>query len=54
MTLLIIYKKDGYNIMLDDGVTPMEFIDGASTQNIPTLRDAIDICVEHGYKFEVI
>lgn len=51
---MIQYRANGYNIMLDDGITEMEFVDGTPTTGIPTLREAIDICIEHEYKFEVL
>lgn len=52
--LLIQYRANGYNIMLNDGMTEMEFVDGTQTSGIPTLKEAINICIEHEYEYEVI
>lgn len=54
MTLYIHFLSDGYHIMLDDGITPMEFVDKTRTTGLATLKEAINICVEHGYQFEVV
>lgn len=52
--LLIQYRANGYNITLDDGMTEMEFVDGTVTTGIPTLKEAINICIDHEYEYEVI
>lgn len=54
MELLIQYRVDGYTITCSDGITEMGFVDGTKTTSIPTLKEAIDICVEHGYSYEII
>jgi hypothetical protein len=54
MKLQIHFLKNGYSIMIDDGITPMEFVDKTPTSGIPTLKEAIGICIDHGYQFEVI
>lgn len=51
--LLIYLGANGYNIMCTDG-TPMEFTDGTVTQNIQNLKEAISICTNHYYSFEVL
>lgn len=52
--LIIQYRANGYNIMMNDGITEMEFVDGTNTTDIPTLKEAINICIEHEYEYEVI
>lgn len=52
-TLLIIFKKDGYAIICEDG-SNMMFVDRTETQGIKSLKEAISVCVSHGYKFEVV
>ncbi len=54
MTLYIHFLSNGYNIMMEDGITPMEFVDKTRTTGLATLKEAINICTEHGYQFEVI
>jgi hypothetical protein len=48
------FKQDGFHIMTNDGITPMEFVDKTPTAGIKTLKEAINICTEHGYQFEVV
>ena len=54
MDLLIQYRVDGYTITCSDGITEMGFTDGTKTTEIPSLKDAINICVEHGYTYEIL
>ena len=54
MILYIHFLSNGFNIMLEDGITPMEFVDKTPTIGIKTLKEAINICIEHGYQFEVV
>lgn len=54
MALLIQYRSNGYNITCSDGITEMEFVDGTKTTDIPSLKEAVDICIEHGYDYEVV
>lgn len=51
--LLIYFGANGYNIICQDG-TPMEFTDKTNTQGIKTLAEAISICTNHYYSFEVL
>lgn len=54
-TLKIIYMSDGtYSIFTEDGINPMEFIDKTESTGYKTLKDAIKVCVDHDYKFEII
>ncbi len=51
--LLIIYKKDGFAIICEDG-TDMSFVDKTKTSGIADVKTAIAICNSHGYAFEVV
>lgn len=52
--LLIIFGGNGYSIYTEDGITPMEFVDGTHSAGYNHLGAAINACRNHGYKFEVI
>ncbi len=51
--LLIIYKKDGFAIICQDG-TDMEFVDKTRTSGISDAKTAVAICVSHGYQCEIV
>lgn len=51
--ILIIYTSDGYDLILEDG-TPMEFTDNTQTSGFSDMKEAVKVCVDHEYQFEIV